>query len=389
MKDLKLASKDLTILYAEDDINTQNEISDILRLLFKDVFTADDGEDALIQYKQHPEIDLILTDINMPKLNGIDLVRTIRAEKDSIPIIVLSAHSEVDYFLDTIKLGINGYILKPIDIQTFTVVLQNVLNGINLKKENDAYKINLENKVQEEIQKRLYQEKILMQQSKLAAMGEMIDAIAHQWKQPLNIMAMHADMLQYDYEDGYINKEYIDTYRDKFTTQLNHAVDTLDSFRKFFRPDTQNKQFSISDAVDSVLVLVHDEFMKNTIKVEKNILKEYTINGNENEFKHLILNIINNAKDAFNEKDIQERVITLSVKKEQNSLKFEIEDNAGGIASHIINDIFKPNTTTKPIGKGTGIGLYMSAQIAKKLHGELSVQNNKNGAKFIFEKVDG
>jgi len=386
MKRLKLASKDLTILYAEDDIRAREEVSDILNLIFNKVLVAKDGQDAFTQYKNEKNIDLILTDLNMPNLTGIELIQNIREQKDDIPIIILSAHSEIHYFLNTIKLGIDGYILKPIDIQAFTVVLNNVVNKINLKKENEEYKTNLEKKVEDEIKKRQHQEKILFQQSKLASMGEMIDAIAHQWKQPLNIMALQTDMLQYDYEDGYINKEYINNYSYKFTKQLNHTLSTLEEFRNFFRPNSTTKEFRISDTIDSVLVLVKDEFLKNTIKIEKEIITDIKIKGHENEFKHLILNIINNAKDAFIENNIKDKLITIKVTKNRNSSFLEIQDNAGGIPQHIINDIFKPNITTKPVGKGTGIGLYMSLQIAKKVHGDLYVQNTSNGAKFIFEK---
>jgi len=387
MKNLQQHSKDLTILFVEDDFNASDEISDILSIIFKKVIVAIDGIDALNKYEAEDDIDLLLTDINMPRLNGIGLIEKIREQNKDIPIIVLSAHSEVNYFLNTIKLGIDGYILKPIEMATFTVVLQNVVNKINLKKENLEYKKNLEIQVQNEIEKRLYQEKILIQQSKLAAMGEMIDAIAHQWKQPLNIMSLQTDMLQYDYEDGYINKEYIDTHIKKFQQQVTHTLTTLDEFRKFFRPNSENQEFKISDTIDSVLVLVKDEFLKNKIKIEKKIHNEVEILGHENEFKHLILNIINNSKDAFIENDIENRIITITLNNFKDSVKLELTDNAGGIPLDIIDDIFKPNISTKPIGKGTGIGLYMSSQIAEKIDGKLRVENIDNGAKFIFEKL--
>jgi len=387
MKNLKQHSKNLTILFVEDDINASDEISDILSIIFKKVIVAIDGIDALNKYEAVDDIDLILTDINMPRLNGIGLIEKIREQNKDIPIIVLSAHSEVNYFLNTIRLGVDGYILKPIELSVFTVVLQNVVNKINLKKENLEYKKNLEIQVQNEIEKRLYQEKILIQQSKLAAMGEMIDAIAHQWKQPLNIMSLQTDMLQYDYEDGYINKEYIDTHIEKFQQQVTHTLTTLDEFRKFFRPNSENQKFKISDTIDSVLVLVKDEFLKNKIKIEQKIQCDIQIMGHENEFKHLILNIINNSKDAFIENNIENRIITITLNNFKDSLKLELIDNAGGIPLDIIDDIFKPNITTKPIGKGTGIGLYMSSQIAEKIDGKLRVENIGNGAKFIFEKL--
>ena len=378
-------SKQLTLLYVEDEENIREETKNILENMFSTTITAVDGEDGLKKFQQNPHIDLILTDINMPKVNGIDMIKKIRSQNTQIPILVLSAHSDVNYFIDTIKLGIDGYILKPIEIKQLFYSIEKVTHKISLQKENEEYKHNLEAKVEEEIQKREYQEKILMHQSKLAAMGEMMDAVAHQWKQPLNIINMRIDMLQYDFEDNIIDDKYIDEFIGKFKFQMSHIVNTLDEFRNFFRPNKVSKEFKISKSIDSTLLLVNDEFIKNKIEFIKNIQDDGTIYGNANDFKHLILNIINNSKDAFNENNIQNRTININLFKNDEIIKLEIYDNAGGIPDKVIDNIFNANVTTKEEGKGTGIGLYMSKQIASKHSGKLYVQNIKNGAKFIFE----
>ena len=133
------------------------------------------------------------------------------------------------------------------------------------------------------------------------------------------------------------------------------------------------------------MLLVNDEFLQNNITIHIQNDKEVLLTGIENEFKHLILNIINNAKDAFNERDIKQRDIYIDFYQEDNHINLEIEDNAGGIPEDVIHDIFKPEVTTKPQGKGTGIGLYMSMQIANKLNGSLSVTNTDKGARFLLE----
>ena len=183
---------------------------------------------------------------------------------------------------------------------------------------------------------------------------------------------------------GQYNK-YIDEFIGKFKFQMRHIVNTLDEFRNFFRPNKVSKEFKISKSIDSTLLLVNDEFIKNKIEFIKNIQDDGTIYGNENDFKHLILNIINNSKDAFNENNIQNRTININLFKNDEIIKLEIYDNAGGIPDKVIDNIFNANVTTKEEGKGTGIGLYMSKQIASKHSGKLYVQNIKNGAKFIFE----
>ena len=260
------------------------------------------------------------------------------------------------------------------------------LQVIKLNEELDSYKNHLEEKVEQEIAKRKEKEKMLLQQSKLAAMGEMMDAVAHQWKQPINIINMQVDMITYDFEDGLINQEYIDEFQKKVSNQVQHMTSTLNEFRSFFRPNKQPEEFDVREMVDKVLFLVKDEFLKNKITVNVNVVKNFTLLGIENEFKHLILNIINNSKDAFNEKDTKNRAIDINIVCDEYSKRIEIQDNAGGIPQDVIADIFKANVTTKEEGKGTGIGLYMSSQIAQKHNGSLSVKNSNGGAKFVFEQ---
>lgn len=243
----------------------------------------------------------------------------------------------------------------------------------------------LEQRIQEEIRLSEENHKMYEQQAKMAAMGEMMDAVAHQWKQPLNALSLMADLLKGDFASGNVDKAYIDEMTEDIQTQIEHMVTTLNEFRSFFRPKNEAESFGIKRCVQSVMLLVNDEFIQNNINIHIQSDKEILIHGIENEFKHLILNIINNAKDAFNERDIKERDIYIHFYKEDNHINLEIEDNAGGIPEDVIDDIFKPEVTTKEEGKGTGIGLYMSMQIAQKLGGNLSVHNTGKGAQFLLE----
>jgi len=241
----------------------------------------------------------------------------------------------------------------------------------------------------EEIQKRLTNEKLLIQQSKMAAMGEMMDAVAHQWKQPLNALSMYSEIIKSDFEEGVVDQKYVDEFRENIQIQIGHMVDTLDEFRSFFRPNRTHEDFTVSEVIDSVLFLTKDEFMKNRITVTIEKEEEITLHGSKNEFKHLILNIINNAKDAFNDNGIEgTRTITIRLHRDAQGRKIMIEDNAGGIPEEVLPEIFKANVTTKEEGKGTGIGLYMSTQIAEKYGAKLMVENVKGGACFtiLFEE---
>lgn len=253
------------------------------------------------------------------------------------------------------------------------------------QKELDDLNKQLEKRIEEEVNLAKENHKRYEQQAKMAAMGEMMDAVAHQWKQPLNALSMMSDMLIDDFQENLVNKEYIDDLSDNTQLQIEHMISTLNEFRNFFRPKETKENFGIKRSLSSVLVLINDEFMKNNINVHIQSDKEILIYGIENEFKHLVLNVINNAKDAFNEREVRIRDIFISFSKNEESVLLEIIDSAGGVPDHIIDDIFKPEVTTKKEGKGTGIGLYMSVQIAEKLGGKLSVKNVDNGASFSLE----
>jgi len=223
---------------------------------------------------------------------------------------------------------------------------------------------------------------MLSQQSKMAAMGEMMDAVAHQWKQPLNSISMMNDMLKDDFKDGIVDEAYINDMTETTQMQIEHMVNTLSEFRSFFRPSKDSKDFFIKECIESVQILMKDELLKNTIDVKISIQDNFKIHGLINEFKHLFLNLISNSIDAFEEKNLQNRKISIKSYLENTHGIIEFEDNAGGIPNHVIANIFKPNITTKSEGKGTGIGLYMSSQIVQKHNGTIDVKNINSGVLF-------
>jgi signal transduction histidine kinase len=225
---------------------------------------------------------------------------------------------------------------------------------------------------------------MLRQQSKMASMGEMMDAVAHQWKQPLNALSMMNDMLLDDYREGRIDESYIQEITEMTHMQISHMINTLNEFRTFFRPSKDTADFSLNECLKSVEILMKDELLKNGVTIYRESDKDIILHGEVNEFKHLFLNLISNTIDAFNEKEISQREIHIKSHKKDRHAYIEFEDNAGGIPPHVIHAIFKPNVTTKPDGKGTGIGLYMSSQIVQKHSGTIRVQNTQKGALFTI-----
>jgi len=233
-------------------------------------------------------------------------------------------------FLLTVLVTLIGYVaLKAIfinPIQSINKQLQNALSENTLLECQDKGEIGMlvENlntrtinlakaraRESKEHQLRMAHEEMLMQQSKMAVMGEMMDSVAHQWKQPLNALTLYSELIRNDFEEGNVDQEYIEEFRKNIQIQIDHMVNTLDEFRSFFRPNKEKRPFKMLDVVNSALFLAKDDILKNRILVKIEQEDDIEVDGYENEFKHLILNILNNAKDAFIENDVQQRLIRI------------------------------------------------------------------------------
>ena len=251
-------------------------------------------------------------------------------------------------------------------------------------KQADKQLIEQVHQQEKEFDLRMQNERMMAQQAKHAALGEMMDAVAHQWKQPLNAITMLTDLLIIEHRQGSVDEAYLKEFKGDMWAQVDHLLTTLSEFRSFFRPDKASEEINLRKTLEAVLLLVKDELMKHTINVSLNCEENISATVIKNEFKHIVLNILNNAKDAFVDNNIAKREITIHVFEEQESVILEVQDNAGGIPEHILPDIFKANVTSKAEGQGTGIGLYMSKQIADKMSAQLQAENHAEGALFTL-----
>ena len=227
-------------------------------------------------------------------------------------------------------------------------------------------------------------EKLLIHQSKLASMGEMINNIAHQWRQPLTHLGFINMNLQLAFEDEPLDKKYLKEKIEESNAQLDFMSKTIDNFRDFYKPNKQKEIFYISVAVKKALEIMEPIFESNKIEFEFNLIKDKQINAYENEYSQVILNILTNAKDVLISRQIQNPKIIISINEKNNSIITTILDNAGGIENGYINHIFDPYFTTKQ--KGSGIGLYMSKMIIEShFKGKIKVFNKDKGASFSIE----
>ncbi len=268
----------------------------------------------------------------------------------------------------------------------------------------------LEQIVQKEISSRREKEQMLITQSRLAAMGEMIGAIAHQWRQPLNTLAITIQDLGEAWEDEGLTGDYLKNSVNMSMRQIRFMSQTIDDFRNFFRPTKKMEVFNIRQSIEDVIMLYSAQLKTYNINVDVVCSKIHSFSDQDditsikecndedlkitnfhNEFKQVILNLISNAKDAIHLKknELKLQGITGSVRftlfTTDNEIYIKVADNGGGIDNSIIDRIFDPYFTTKDQGKGTGLGLYMSRIIVDtNLNGLLKVRNKNAGAEFTI-----
>ena len=237
---------------------------------------------------------------------------------------------------------------------------------------NENLQITIDKKTKELLEK----EAILNQQAKMAAMGEMIENIAHQWRQPLSVISTISSSLKIKKEMNMLDdKEFYEALQSINRTS-QHLSNTIDDFRNFFSPNKEMNKFYVSQLIKKSKDLIKSRFDKFNIKVIENI-DDIEILSYQNELFQVILNLFSNSIDVLSSNEIEDKIIHIKIYQDENNLCIEFLDNGGGIKDEFINRVFEPYFTTKHKSQGTGIGLYMSLQIVTKhLNGEISVKND-------------
>lgn len=245
----------------------------------------------------------------------------------------------------------------------------------------------LERRVQEELEKNRHKDKILFQQSKIAALGEMISLIAHQWRQPLNAVGLIMQNAYHDYKSGILTEKDIEECNTKGMALIRSMSKTIDGFRNFFTPDETKQMFCIEDSIDSSLSIISALLDSANIKVICNYNGKHAISGYKNDFEQTILNLLLNAKEAIESKDGSTGGhIEIAINEKNGGIVVKLSDSGCGIANDVIEKIFDPYFTTKYQAQGVGLGLYMAKQTIEKHHGgKIHAENTIHGACFVIE----
>lgn len=263
----------------------------------------------------------------------------------------------------------------PLESASYIVML----NDISYMEDNKAY---LETQIEIAKEDIVKKERELYKQSKQAAMGEMISMIAHQLKQPLSVISILLNRVILNIELDQFSKENVVENIGVATHHISLMSSTIDDFRDFFKPNKQHKSFLLEHCIHSVVNLLTPILQESNISVIYETDISIELVSLENELFHVVMNIINNAKDVLVAKQVTAPMIYINVIKNSDNLVLTIEDNAGGIDEAIIDKVFDQYFTTKE-NSGTGLGLHMSKMIVEEsLGGRLSVVNGKYGAQF-------
>ena len=363
-----------TILIVDD----VSENIDVLTLLLKehDLVTALDGNTA-IEILKDEKIDLILLDIMMPELDGFEVCSILKKNPETmyIPIIFLSAKDNSEDIQQGFELGGVDYITKPFNPNE---LLSRVHTHLKLR----AYEKDLELQVKEAIKRNKQKEQMIHQNSKQAALGELLMHISHQWKQPLaslnsiNLLnltkiEMGKKLTQLDIKHSIEKSEEL----------IQYMSTTMNTFQNFYTPSYINELFFLKDCVLDVISIIEATFNFENIKIFIDSNETIKTDANINEISQVIFSILNNAKDIFKLRKVKNPEIHIEISNQ----KFSIYDNAGGIEKEeMMKSIFLPFVTQT---NGSGIGLYLSKNIVEKNNAVISVENHKDGANFTVEFI--
>jgi len=379
-----------TILIVDDTIENLDILIELLDNY--NVMDATNGADAL-EIVDEEKIDLILLDIVMPDMDGFEVCSRVKANPNTkdIPIIFITANMDEESIEKAYMKGGVDYITKPFKPRELQARVKTHLELQELQNDMKNINKNLEIKIESELKKNKQQQLLMFQQSRLAQMGEIINMIAHQWRQPLNTLSMLNQTIVLKYTKGKLDTDVLDYFSENSNKQIQQMSKTIDSFRDFFKPEKEKTDYCINNIITHSIDMLNPVFSKHSLIVKyENRDKLYT-NGFPNELGQALVNIINNAKDALIENMIIDKTIVLDLKEQGSKAIITIRDNAGGIPNDIVYNIFDPYFSTKEEKNGTGLGLYMTKLIIEEhMDGEIAVKNKDDGAEFtiILEMIN-
>lgn len=338
----------------------------------------------------------------------VDAIRRVYAYKTvgTLPLVMVTGFSN-ENLTQVVHERMSVLVITSLGTLAFTLMLALLLSieakrrdeheqaeGALRKSEMQLRTLNetLQQRVEEETNRRIANEGLLTQSAKMAAMGEMIGAIAHQWRQPLATVGVIMQNLLAARKMNKLDEAYLEKATGDATNQIRHMSETIDSFRNFFKQEKSRERFNALEKIEEATAFIRAQLTSCGIMVNLpgKPDDDFTLNGFPNEFTQVILNLLANSRDAILEKQRMAGPghdrITVAVERKQDTLVVEVIDTGCGIPPESADRLFEPYYTTKAEGQGTGIGLYMSRQIIEEnMKGKLSFTSEPGETVFRIE----
>jgi len=390
--------KKFNILIVDDIPENLQVLGDILEQEGCEVRIASSGPEALLDAIKAPP-DLILLDVMMPDMDGFEVCCRLKDDEKSrgIPVIFVTAMSDEVNEEKGLSLGAVDYIHKPFNL---LLVRSRVRNQLELQRHRNhleelvaqrtaelaALNEALEQRVADEVLKNVEKDHLMFQQARLAATGETLSFIAHQWRQPLNNLGLEIQALQQEFEEDGFDSALLRQFVNNGMEILTFLSSTINDFSDFFRRVDASAPFDPYQMIEKSVGLVRATFEREGISLMLLNQSATPIVGYGNEFSQVLLNILANAKDALLARQIPAPMIEIRCYRDDDNIFVTVRDNGGGIPVEILGKIFDPYFTTKFQSQGTGIGLYMAKLIIEKhMGGSLAVRNTPDGAEFLIK----
>ncbi len=316
--------------------------------------------------------------------------RTFYVNTTVVPI--LDERGEIEEFI-----AIRYDVTKEVELKNALEKKERELEQLNRTLEErvrhqtrELYELNrhLEERVHEEVAKNEEKQKMLLVQSRMAGLGQMMANIAHQWRQPLTELSLALYGFKKAAMKGDV--EAVAQLYDGAKETIRGMSQTIDDFINFFKPDRKKTRFPIARCVEDALRIVHHSLEKADIDIVMRLDGKAEVFGVKNELVQVMVNLLQNAKDAYGQKRMERRRIFIGACRRGGRVLVWVHDRAGGIAEDVLPRIFEPYFTTKHASKGTGLGLFMSKMIVEKgFEGEMTVHNRVGGARFLISLPAG
>lgn len=373
INEIKKNTTQLSLLFVEDDEGLRNKTAMIFSNLFKQIDTAANGAEGLSMFENAwktnggaQAYDLVITDVNMPKMDGIQMCEKIMEINPAQTIIIISAHNESEYLHQAINLGVFGFLTKPIEYERF------------LQAVDRASRLVLNEKMKDQ----------LIEQERMRSIQQLLSSIAHHWRQPLNVISIQADLLMEAHGEGEMTDQDFTKTLSKIKDVTQQLSLTINSFSKVFDRHHTNMRFEVKDILELASDIIVPELASESIQLTTDIENTF-LEGNKEELTKILLSILHNAKESVLRKKEKENThtgeITITSTLENSDTVIKITDNGVGMNEEVLKQIFEPYYTTKFQASGIGISLYYAKRyIEMEMGGRLSAASIE-GEGAVFE----